>query len=153
MKRTPLHMLAIAAATILAVGIATTAHAQDDKECSNATLTGTFRYVNTGFITAPPPIAGPFAGVGTEVFDGKGGTTATAIVSQNGNILAVTISGTYNVNSDCTGTFTLHISPVGITGHSFFVITDNGTELQAINTDPGSVITTVAKKQLGNDKY
>ena len=147
MKRTTIaNTFAITIATALALGIAPTAQA-NDKGCSNATLKGTFAYTNTGFITAPPPQAGPFAGVGTQTFDGNGHTNATAWVSQNGNILQVTITGTYTVNPDCTGTLTLQISPVGITGHSFFVIDDGGAGLRAINTDPGEVITTVARRQ------
>jgi hypothetical protein len=135
MKRTNIaNTLAITVATTLALGIAPTAQAAD-KGCSNATLNGTFAYTNTGFVTAPPALAGPFAGVGTQNFDGSGGTTATAWISQNGNIVPVTIKGTYTVNSDCTGTLTLQISPVGITGHSFFVINADGAGFRGINTD------------------
>ncbi len=142
---------AVTVVAALALGIAPKAHA-DDKGCSDATLKGTFAYTNTGFITAPPDLAGPFAGVGTQTFDGEGGTTATATVSQNGNILPVTITGSYTVNADCTGTFTLQVSPVGVTSHVFFVISNNGAEFRAINTDPGTVITTVGRRQfLGGD--
>lgn len=147
MKRTTIaNTFVITVAMALALGIAPTAQA-DDKGCSNATLKGTFAYTNTGFLTAPPAQAGPFAGVGTENFDGNGGTTATAWVSQNGNVLKVTITGTYTVNPDCTGTLTLQISPVGHTTHTFFVIDESRAEFRAINTDPGGVITTVAKRQ------
>ena len=88
------NIFVIAVGTALALGIAPTAQA-DNKGCSDATLNGTFVYTNTGFITAPPSLAGPFAGVGTQTFDGKGATTATAMVSQNGNIVPVTIRGAY----------------------------------------------------------
>ena len=147
MKHTTLaNTFAITLATALVLGIAPTAQAED-KGCSNATLKGTFAFTNTGFITAPTVVAGPFAGVGVQTFDGKGNTNATATVSQNGNIVAVTITGTYTVNPDCTGTFTLQISPVGLTGHAFFVIEADGAAFRAINTDPGEAITTVGKRQ------
>ena len=114
MKRSTIaKTFTIAAVTALALGIAPTAKA-DDKGCSNATLKGTFAYTASGFITAPPAMAGPFAGVGTQTFDGNGGTTATATLSQNGNILPVTITGTYTVNPDCTGTFTIQAFPGGL---------------------------------------
>ena len=144
MKRT--NTFAIAVATALGLGILPAAQA-DDKGCSNASLKGAFAYTVTGFIVAPPPEAGPFASVGTQTFDGNGGTTAAATVSQNGNIVAVTLNGTYTVNPDCTGTFTVLISPVGITAHVFFVIDNNGTEFQAIQTDPGVVVTGIARRQ------
>jgi hypothetical protein len=137
-------IIALATAFVLSFGSPAQAA---DKECSNATLKGAFAYTNTGFITAPAPIAGLFAGVGIQNLDGNGGTTATAWVSQNGNILQVTIKGTYTVNPDCTGTLTLQISPLGITSHAVFVIDADGAEFRAINTDAGSVITTVAKRQ------
>ena len=135
----------MAAAAALALAISPTAKA-DDKGCSNATLRGTFAYTSTGFITAPPAFAGPFAETGTQTFDGNGGTTAAVTLSQNGNILAVTVTGTYKVNPDCTGTFTLQVSPIGITVHVFFVLDDSGQEFQAIETDPGLVITRIGRR-------
>jgi len=150
MKRTNFaNTLAIAVATAFALSIAPTAQAAD-KGCSNATLKGTFAYTNTGFLTAPPPEVGPFAGVGTQTFDGNGRTTATAWISQNGNIVSATITGTYTVNPDCTGTFTLLVSPAGIppfTNNAFFVIDGSEAEFRAINTNTGQVVTTVARRQ------
>jgi len=151
MKRTTAAAaFVIVFATLFVLGVAPCAAAQD-KQCSNASLNGAFAYTNTGFIVAPPPLAGPFAGVGTQTFDGKGNTFASATVSQNGNIFHVTITGTYTVNSDCTGSMTLLVSPVGVTTHADFVIVRGGAEFRAINTDPGTVITTVGKKQFPDD--
>jgi hypothetical protein len=160
MKRiTAAKTLATAFATMLILGIAPEASAGDGKGCSNATLTGTFAYTVTGFLVAPQfagPIAGPFASVGTQTFDGKGGTTATAAVSLNGNILRVTITGTYTVNADCTGSMTTNIysqnPPTSLTGHLSFAIDDSGAEFRAIQTDPGVVVTGTGRKQFpGND--
>jgi hypothetical protein len=145
MKRSIARTLTIAAVTALALALSPTAKAED-KGCSNASLRGTFAYTSTGFITAPPAFAGPFAEAGTQVFDGKGGTTGAVTLSQNGNILPVTIAGTYTVNPDCTGTFTLQVSPIDVTVHVFFVIDDNGYGFQAIETDPGLVITRIGRK-------
>src|ERR1700686_216188 len=94
MKRSTIaKTFTIAAVTALALGIAPTAKA-DDKGCSNATLLGTFAFQTTGFITAPPALAGPFGGVGTQTFDGSGATPATVTQSQSGNIHQVTMTGT-----------------------------------------------------------
>ena len=135
----------------LALGIAPNAKA--DEGCSNAALKGTFSYTSTGFITAPPALAGPFAEVGMQSFDGKGGTTATATLSQNGNILQVTITGTYTVNPDCTGTLTLQVSPLGITVHVFLAIDNSGTQFQAIETEQGIVITRIGRRQFSVDDW
>ena len=146
MKRSTIaKTFAIAALTTLALGLTPTAKAAD-KGCSNATLQGTFAFTSTGFITAPANLAGPITEVGTQAFDGAGATTATATLSQNGNILQLTITGTYIVNPDCTGTFTLQVAPIGITVHVFFVIDDRGDGFQAIETDPGLVITRVGRR-------
>src|ERR1700731_249992 len=93
MKFSVARIFTMAAVTALPLAIAPTARA-DDKGCSNTTLQGTFAYTSTGFITAPPEVAGPFAETGTQIFDGKGGTTAVVVLSQNGNILPVTVTGT-----------------------------------------------------------
>jgi hypothetical protein len=137
-----------AIAVAIALGFSVVPGAQAaDKGCSDASLTGTFAYTTTGSILAPPALAGPFASVGTQTFDGIGGTTATATVSQNGNIVSVTIKGTYTVNPNCTGTMTLQISPVALTTHLFFVIDQNNGEFQALQTDSGIVVTGIARRQ------
>jgi hypothetical protein len=136
----------IAAVTVLALGVAATAKA-DNKGCTNATLNGTFAYTSTGTITSPPEIAGPIAEVGTQSFDGKGGTTATAMISSSGSVDQLTITGTYIVNPDCTGTLKLQVLPYMITVDVYFVIADNLNELQMVETDLGFVITRIARRQ------
>lgn len=136
--------------TLLFLGIAPNVHAQPS--CSNASMNGSFGYTNAGTILAGPD-AGPFGGVGRQTFDGKGNTQATATVSVNGNIFHVTIKGTYVVNSDCTGSMVLTVSagPETFTNHVDLVVVNGGAEFRAINTDPGSIITTVGKKQFPNE--
>ena len=135
----------IAAALTLAVAIAPSVQASD-KGCSNNILRGTYVQTGTGVITAPPDQAGPFANVGTLIFDGNGGLTGALVVSSNGSSSQATETGTYTVNSDCTGTYTVQIAPFGITSQAFFAIDTNWDELEIIVTDQGSVITCVAKK-------
>ena len=145
MKRSTVTRTLTAAAAAFALSFAPTVKA-DDKGCSNETLRGTFAYTSTGFITAPPAFAGPFAETGTQTFDGRGATTAAVTSSQNGNILPLAITGTYTVNPDCTGTMTLQVSPIAVTVDVFFVIDDSGNGFQAIETDPGLVITRIGRR-------
>jgi hypothetical protein len=145
MKRSTIAKnFALAAVAALALAVSPTATASD-KGCSNATLVGTYAQIGSGVITAPPDQAGPFANAGTLVFDGKGGLTGALVVS-SGTSTPVTETGTYTVNSDCTGTYTVQIAPFGISSGASFAIDTNGDELEIIVTDPGSVITCVAKK-------
>ena len=131
--------------TILALAVGTASAAMaDDKGCSNVSLKGNFDYSSTGTLLpsyAPPPFAGPFAEIGLQSFDGNGNTSGSATLSANGNIVPVTFTGTYSVNSDCTGNMTLQISPLGATVHVDFVIDKSGKGFQAIETEPGLIVT------------
>lgn len=148
MKRsTTAKAFTIVALTALALGIAPTANAYD-KECSNASLKGTFAEKDGGFLTNPSPApASLFAGVILDAFDGNGTITASGFVSIDGTVSPQTENGTYTVNSDCTGTYEVQVSPGGFTAHAFFVIDDGGNELQIIPTDAGTVVTCIARKQ------
>ena len=137
--------LGIAALTALGLAMAPMAKAEN-KGCSNATLKGTFSHLGTGFVTAPPTMAGPLAGVGTDTFDGNGKMTGAATLNINGNPVSATETGTYKVNPDCTGTYTVQFSVGGSTNVSF-VITAGGDEIQGVCTDAGSVVTHIFKRQ------
>lgn len=141
--------LAIVCASMLTLGIVPRAQGGEEKECSAATLRGSFGYTSTGTLLpsfVPPPYAGPFAEVGRQIFDGKGKTEATGTLSANGNIFSnVTFEGTYKVHPDCTGSMILS-SSLGVS-HADFVIDGDGTELRLIFTDSGVVESRVYKKQ------
>ena len=125
----------------LVLGLAPMAKAQ----CSVATLAGSFVRRDTGFVMAPPAIAGPLAGVHLVTFDGNGTFTSTGFASLNGNVSESTATGTYKVNADCTGTYT-SVSSTGRTGTAFFVIANNGNEIHILPTNTGGSITCIARK-------
>lgn len=138
---------AITALSAIALSIAPAAKA-DDKGCSNATLRGTFAFNGAGVIVSPPVVAGPTATVLALSFDGNGRvTSAFGSSSLNGNIGPQTETGTYNVNTDCTGTYMVLISPAGFTAHYLFVIDESGDELQIVCTDSGVVFSGIARRQ------
>ena len=141
--------LVIVLATVFVLGILPRAQAGEHRECSNASLQGSFGFSATGTLLAlPPPFAGPFAEIGRQTFDGNGNTDATATLSANGNIVkGVTVQGTYVVNPDCTGSMTIYILPFGATADLDFVIDDDGEELRAIVTGTGAIESRVYKKQ------
>jgi hypothetical protein len=107
--------------------------------CSNSTLKGTYSDQDTGTIVG----VGPFAGVNVDSFDGNGNLTISGWSSLNGNVSQGTLTGTYQVNPDCTGSYTV----AGGTITAFFVIGQDGNELQIVITSPGTVINCVARKQ------
>ena len=119
------------------------AQAGERRGCSDASLRGSF-----GFSSIGTPVArGPFLEIGRQTFVGRGNTDATATLSSNGNIVRVTVQGTYVVNPDCTGSMTLFVSPFNITINLDFVIDDDGAEVRAIATGPGTIETRVYRKQ------
>ena len=150
-RNTIANTFAIAAA-VLVLSMAPGAKAQN-RGCSDSIIKGTFAFTSDGSRTTPPALAGAFAEVGTQTFDGVGGTTGTAILSSNGRIVQVTWTGTYTVNPDCTGTFTLLISPFGVTIRSYFVVGNNATEFLAIETEPGLIITRTGRRQFPVGDY
>jgi hypothetical protein len=83
------------------LNIAATAQAKRTHHgCSNATLAGKWGFTGTGSLIG----IGPVAATGTAAFDGKGNASGSQTRSVNGDVADETITGTYNVNSDCTGT-------------------------------------------------
>jgi hypothetical protein len=133
---------AITAAAVFAVGLtAAPAAKAADRFCSNATLKGPYADQDTGTIVG----VGPFAGVNVDSFDGRGKLTISGWSSLNGSVSYGVMAGTYKVNADCTGTYT--VTGGGLTVDAFFVINDAGNELRIVITDSGNVINCVARKQ------
>src|SRR5262249_55823121 len=132
MKRTAMSV-ALAIAALAWVG-AKQVNAQEGEGCSVATLNGTFGIQVTGSIVAFGPI-GPVAEAGLIRFDGTGGVSQTTTVSLNGTIIPdrSSLSGSYQVNPDCTGDLSL-VLPVGpgvtTTSTSHFVIVDHAKEIR-----------------------
>ena len=133
----------LAALAVLALSIAPTAKAAN-KGCSNASLTGTFAFRGTGSHTLPDGLH-LLDVVFVQTFDGNGALTSAGLQSDNGKILQLTQTGTYTVNSDCTGTETVKLS-LGFTVHFFFVIVDSGNELTVISTDPNNLSGTARRQ-------
>jgi hypothetical protein len=148
--------LVIIFAIVIVLGIVPKAQAGENKGCSNATLRGSFGYTASGTLlpaAVGAELAGPFGEIGRQTFDGNGNTTATATINANGNIVRVTIEGTYTVNPDCTGSMTRNVSPLGVTAHDDLVIEDEGMELRTISTDPGEIETYVYRKQFREGRW
>lgn len=145
--------LALTSLLVMAAGpvLAQEYPASNGGMCSIATLRGSFGYTSTGTLllsAVPAPYAGPFAEVGIQSFDGRGNTQATATIDSNGNInQQVGISGTYVVNSDCTGSMTLSVPALGATVHADFVIDHNRAEIRAVSTDSGIIESRIYRKQ------
>ena len=98
----------------------------------NATLAAPYIVFGTGTIIGK----GPVTVVGVNTWDGQGNTTATYTASVNGNVYpGVTVTGSYTVSSDCTGS----VSESDGSHYNFVALPDgNGTTW--IQTDAGTVV-------------
>jgi hypothetical protein len=116
--------------------------------CTLATLTGTYGFSATGYNpintkTRSSAPQSPASEVGLVTFDGAGNFSTSFIDVTNGGGTSFTDTGTYTVNSDCTGSFHLE----GLDIHLQGVIVGGGTEVLATVTDPGLIRTDDLKKQ------
>lgn len=120
--------------------------------CSNQTLQGAYGVQISGTRPAPSILPGfgfylPGAmeqviGVVIQNFDGNGNFTQVDNVkgSLSGIIFDRPAVGTYIVNADCTGTFTLNNPGVPFPIINRFVIVDSGKEFLSIVVSPQAVM-------------
>ncbi len=102
--------------------------------CTNATLLGNYGFTLTG-VDAMGQLS---ASVGQLTADGKGNFTGIFANSTAGVISTnVALTGTYSINTNCTGTTTL--TPSGGTAGNFsLVVVSAGTQFELTNTKAGS---------------
>ncbi len=106
------------------------------QNCTNATLNGTYGYLAQAFFLhhrgEPAGSTYVVVSIGVETFDGNGNTYASETSNLSGIIGHQTLTGTYSVNADCTGTATMTF-PDGGTATGTFTIVDGGNELEFLN--------------------
>ena len=128
----------------LAIAIAATAAAAPayahSNGCSNRTVSGSYGTQLTGFAGAVP-----FAEVGNFTTDGRGNLKGQDLIDLGGTYLPRNLTGTYQVDPDCTATVELNL-PDGSTAHFFGVVVLGGSEVYLNNNDPGNVVAGSIKK-------
>lgn len=115
-----------------------------DEVCSVSSLRGTYAVQAQGTIVGqipgfPPP---PFS-VGEAAlisFDGAGNLSGKTTLNIAGVVLQPTFTGTYAVNTDCTGTTTVH-SSLGFVVHDATILVRSGREFRDVQTDSFEVST------------
>jgi len=122
--------------------------------CSNSTLNSSYRYSSSGSgfpVAGPIHPAGatlPFASVGIATFNGDGTFSGSDTISLSGNTIPRAFTGTYTVNSDCTGSMTFNFfSPSAGSGPANVVVGSDGSGFLFIGTATGATVVGEAKKQ------
>jgi len=115
--------------TVLALGLAGWG------QCSNANVTGKYGYAGGGLDKGGNPIRV----IGYFNANGKGTFKGNETGSDGGSIVTnLPVTGTYSVNSDCTGSGT--ITPKGgKVSHFTLVVLSGGKNLQYLTTDAPNV--------------
>ena len=139
-SRISLLLLALA----LAASSSLTAHAG---VCSNSTIQGTYAFTIHGQVFLPDGSTLLIDGLAKTTFDGNGNLTQLDAIAVNGNVAPgwASNTGTYSVNPDCTGTFTVtngNQPPV----HLQMIVAQSGNTIHDMVIDPGIATTAEAER-------
>ena len=138
-----------ATSTLAAIGFAlfvVTALPAQARECSLASVAGSYGYTTSGFVATPAGTFVPAAAAGKITFDRNGNVSGTQTRVVAGSSLDETYAGTYSVNADCTGSFTVLVQPDTRTSTVNLVWTDNTNGASAVFKNPGFVLTATARR-------
>jgi hypothetical protein len=129
--------------TLVATSIST-AHAS---ACRNSTIQGTYAFTIHGQAFLPDGSTLTIDGLARTTFDGNGNLTQLDAVAVNGNVAPgwASNTGTYSVNPDCTGTFTVTNGsqpPV----HLQMIVAQSGNTIHDMVIDPGFATTAEADR-------
>jgi hypothetical protein len=131
-----------AALVVLTLGVPGSGFAQSrPAACNNKLIAGTYGFTIQGTKLAGQGAVGPQVGVAMASFDGNGNFTQIDTVTIAGNVVAdfthAPATGTYTVNSDCTGTFTITFADGRPPVVTAFVVVRQGTEIDTVVTSAG----------------
>jgi hypothetical protein len=135
--------VAIVLGSLFVLSLTAGAYAKDGNDCTQGSLTGSFGYALEGlrFPSPPSPVGVELVGAaGLMVFDGMGGLTAQdtfhTAADSTGVIGRRTGTGTYTVDSNCTGSAEIGGDYGGL--RFYFAIFSRGTEFAFMVTNPGT---------------
>jgi hypothetical protein len=130
-------LVVVGAAALTTVGAGYTKDEDADRaKCSEATLDGTYLFAQNG-VEIKGNDQRPFAIAGYDVFDGNGEVKGVASSNFNGETFRnESLSGTYSVKADCTGTVTF--TDGAATQGDVFIAPD-GSKFAFVRTNPEDV--------------
>lgn len=146
---------AIAIATVLGVTAALTlarpATAAASKVCSNDTLRGDYGLLVSGVRGIGPDTTESFVGTGVRRYDGNG--QFTGVDNAHGQVTGaqrnVPVSGTYEVNADCSGTSRIFFPGAPFPVETAFVVVGDGDEVKDLVMAPRTNLVTAVLRRVG----
>jgi hypothetical protein len=159
MKKQNIALSRLAAPLIIVCGLlvsSASAMAQPEAQpgnphssCTNRTLSGDYGNASGGVLLPPAvPSETPFRSVGVYHFDGNGNFTGVEHTVVNGVSLETgwtANSGTYTVNSDCTGSLVLNTPNSPVPLHVSFIVVRQGSEIHSVLDAGGALAGTWIK--------
>jgi hypothetical protein len=133
MKRKFARTTLLISIAALCLGVAPAVQAAE-KKCSNAEAAGQWGFTLTGTLILPTgPVSG--AAVGRLKLDTAGNVSGTEARNVGGGFANETITGSWTVNADCTGTLTVNVYESGNlvrTSVLALVFVDNASKVRAV---------------------
>jgi hypothetical protein len=105
--------------------------------CTNSTVSGTYFYLLNGNMLSGTQVS-PYVELGKLVADGAGRVSGSSHASVGGSISPYTFTGTYSVQSNCTGTMTLVVNSKS-SGSFTFQVVNGGQGVMVAFSSPGVV--------------
>jgi hypothetical protein len=154
-KKQVVHAAALVLLTLGALG---SGYAQSiSAACNNKLIAGNYGFTVQGTKWAGPGPTGPQVGVAMTQFDGKGSLTQIDTVTINGEVVSdfthPKATGTYTVNSDCTGTFTIDFTDGRPPVVANFVVVNNGWEIDTVVISAGGNPGILATSSIGKRRF
>lgn len=127
--------------------------------CNNKLIAGVYGFTIEGTKLSGPGPTGPQVGVAMTQFDGHGNLSQIDAVVIAGvevsDFTHTAAGGTYSVNPDCTGTFTIEFTDGRPNVTAYFVVVDNGNEIDAVvkGVPPGGTPGVIATQSIGKKRF
>jgi len=125
--------------------------------CNDELIKGNFGFTVQGTKLAGLGPIGQQVGVAMTEFDGRGNLNQIDTVAIGGKVVAdfthTPATGTYTVNSNCTGTFTLDFTDGRPTVITSFVVVNNGNEIDTVVTSAGGMQGILATGSVGKRRF
>lgn len=143
----------------LTLGAAVAGNAQSESvpACNNRLIAGSYGFVIQGNKLGGPGPIGPQVGVAMTEFDGRGKLIQIDTVTVDGEVVAdfthPVATGTYRVNSDCTGTFTINFTDGRPPVEANFVVVESGWEIDTVVVSAGGNQGIIATSSVGKRRF
>jgi hypothetical protein len=157
MKRTMILAAVFALWGANALQLCASAQTIDRRRCNDRLIEGTYGFTIEGQKLAGPGPVGPQVGVAITTFDGGGNLSQLDSVVIGGSQVAdfthPPAAGTYSVNANCTGTFTIEFQdgrpPVTVD----FAVVDDGREIDTVVLPPPGSVGSLATRSIGKRRF